>query len=251
MSEKEDLGLSPHGVPIAEVIHLRGVYKMIADHMMRSHLGYAAYTIMGETDLQAFEIFRKELVNRVEDETGVHISFTHLILKVLGQSIRKHPIMNSTLVEDKILILGEVNIGVAVALETGMLVVPVIKSVDSKSIVEIAESGIALAEKARTNKLGLDDVTGGTFTLSNAGMFAERGRGGFSTPIITEPQSAILGLGASYQKPVVRDGEIVISTVLPTSLTIDHRVINGVPAGQFIGTFSSLLENPDQIDLGI
>lgn len=251
MSDREDLELSPHGVPIAEVIPLRGVYKMLADHMIRSHLGYAAYTIMGEVDLKAFEIFRKELVTRVEDETRVHISFTHLIVKVLAQSILKHPIMNSTLVEDSVLILGEVNIGVAVALETGMLVVPVIKNADRKSIVEIAESGIELAEKARTNKLGLDDVTGGTFTLSNAGMFGGRSEAGYSTPIITEPQSAILGLGASYQKPVVREGEIVISTVLPTSLTIDHRVINGVPAAQFMSTFNSLLENPDQIDLGI
>ncbi len=100
MSEREDLGLSPHGVPVAEVIPLRGVYKMIADHMMRSHLGYAAYTIMGEVDLQAFEVFRKELVAKVEDEFGVHISFTHLVVKVLGQSLREHPIMNSTLVED-------------------------------------------------------------------------------------------------------------------------------------------------------
>ena len=251
MSEREDLGLSPHGVPIAEVIPLRGVYKMIADHMMRSHLGYAAYTIMGEVDLRAFEVFRKELVARVEDEFGVHISFTHLIVKILGQSILEHPIMNSTLVEDKVLILGEVNIGVAVALETGMLVVPVIKGADKKSIVEIAENGNALAEKARTNKLGLDDVTGGTFTLSNAGMFGGRSEAGYSTPIITEPQSAILGLSASYEKPVVRQGEIVISKVLPTSLTIDHRVINGVPAAQFMGTFNSLLENPDQIDIGI
>ena len=251
MSENEDLRLSPHGIPVAEVIPLRGVYKMLADHMMRSHLGYAAFTVMGEVDLKAFEDFRKELVQKVERDTGVHISFTHLIVKVIAQSIIKHPIMNSTLVEDEILILGEVNIGVAVALETGMLVVPVIKEADKKSIIEIAEAGIALAKKARENKLGIDDVTGGTFTLSNAGMFSRSAEAGFSTPIITEPQSAILGLSASYEKPVVRQGEIVISRVLPTSLTIDHRVINGVPAAQFMGTFNSLLENPDRIELGI
>jgi pyruvate/2-oxoglutarate dehydrogenase complex dihydrolipoamide acyltransferase (E2) component len=132
-----------------------------------------------------------------------------------------------------------------------MFVVPVVKGADRKSIVEIAESGIELAEKARTNILGLDDVTGGTFTLSNAGMFSGHAEAGYSTPIITEPQSAILGLSASYEKPVVRAGEIVIITVLPTSLTIDHQVINGVPAAQFMGTFNSLLENPDQIGLGI
>jgi pyruvate dehydrogenase E2 component (dihydrolipoamide acetyltransferase) len=229
MSENGDLRLSPHGIPVAKVIPLRGVIKMLADHMMRSHLGYAAYTVMGEVDLKAFEAFRKELVHKVEEERGVHISFTHLIVKVIAQSI----------------------LGVAVALETGMLVVPVIKAADKKSILEIAERGIELAEKARTNKLGLDDVTGGTFTLSNAGMFGRSSEAGYSTPIITEPQSAILGLSASYEKPVVRNGEIVISRVLPTSLTIDHRVINGVPAAQFMGTFNSLLENPDQIDLGI
>lgn len=251
MSENDDLRLSPHGIAVAEVIPLRGVHKMLADHMMRSHLGYAAYTIMGEVDLKAFEEYRKELVQKVEADDGVHISFTHLIVKVIAQCIRKHPIMNSTLVEDEILILDEVNIGVAVALPTGMLVVPVIKHADRKSIVEIAEAGIALAEKARTNKLGLEDVTGGTFTLSNAGMFSRSAEAGYSTPIITEPQSAILGLSASYEKPVVRDGEIVISRVLPTSLTIDHRVINGVPAANFMGDFNSLLEEPGKIDLGI
>jgi pyruvate dehydrogenase E2 component (dihydrolipoamide acetyltransferase) len=206
---------------------------------------------MEEVDLKAFEEFRQGLVRKVEEETGVHISFTHLIIKALAQSIFQHPIMNSTLVEDEILILGEINIGVAVALESGMLIVPVIKNADKKSISEIAEEGNALTAKARENRLGLDDVTGGTFTLSNAGMFSSGRGAGFSTPIITEPQSAILGLGASYQKPVVRAGEIVVSTVLPTSLTIDHRVINGVPAAQFMGTFNSLLESPDKIELGM
>jgi len=254
VSEEKDLGLSPQGVPVAEVLPLRGVRKMLAEHMLRSHLGYASFTLMGEADVSEFQTFRREVATRVEQEAGVHLSFTHFMVKVLAQSIRQHPIINSTLVEDSILILADINIGVAVAIEGGFLVVPVIKQADRKSILEVAREGGRLADKARNHKLTLEDVTGGTFTLSNAGAFGPRsseGGGSWSTPIITEPQSAVLALGAIRQAAVVRGGQIVIRAMLPTSLTVDHRVINGVPAGDFIRTVNHLLERPDEVDFGL
>jgi len=254
MTGVKNLGLSPQGVPVAEVVPLSGARKRLAEHMMRSHLGHASFTLMGEVDVTDFEKFRREVAGSVEQEAGTHLSFTHFLVKVLAQSIRQHPIINSSLVDDRILILSDINIGVAVAIEEGFLVVPVIKRADEKSILEVAEESRQLADRARSRSLTLEDVTGGTFTLSNAGAFGPRGSkggGSWSTPIITEPQSAILAMGAIRDAAVVRDGQIVIRTMLPTSLTVDHRVINGVPAGDFMRTVTHFLEYPAEIDLGL
>jgi pyruvate dehydrogenase E2 component (dihydrolipoamide acetyltransferase) len=254
MSEGEGTSLSPGGVAIAETIPLRGPARMLADHMARSHAQYAAFTNMGEVDATDFEAFRGRLSAQIDREYGERVSFTHFIIKLLAQCLEAHPAINSTLHEDQILILSEINIGFAVALASGMLIVPVVKHADEKSVVQVAEECNTLAERARSGRLTLDDVTGGTFTLTNAGMFRHKSAtstGGWSTPIITIPQSAILGLGALYQKPVVRNGEIAIRTMLPTSFTIDHRMINGVPAIQFMNAFCEYVENPLTIDFGM
>jgi pyruvate dehydrogenase E2 component (dihydrolipoamide acetyltransferase) len=254
MSEKNAMSESSQGVAIAEIIPLRGQTRMLADHMARSHAQYAAFTNMGEVDATDFEIFRKGLAPRLEEERGTRPSFTHFVIKTLAHCLRQHPIVNASLEQDRILVLAEINIGFAVALANGMLIVPVVKNAHDKSVLEIAEQCNALSERARSGRLTLDDVTGGTFTLTNAGMFRHKSAtstGGWSTPIITIPQSAILGLGALYQKPVVRDGKIAVRTMLPTSFTIDHRVINGVPAIQFMNTFYEYVENPMTIDLGM
>jgi pyruvate dehydrogenase E2 component (dihydrolipoamide acetyltransferase) len=254
MSEVGGTNLSAGGVAIAETIPLRGPVRMLADHMARSHAQYAAFTNMGEVDATGFEAFRARLAAQIDREYGERVSFTHFIIKILAQCLEAHPAINSTLDEDQILILAEINIGFAVALASGMLIVPVVRHADEKSVVQIAEECSALAERARSGRLTLEDVTGGTFTLTNAGMFRHKSAtstGGWSTPIITIPQSAILGLGALYQKPVVRNGEIAIRTMLPTSFTIDHRVINGVPAIEFMNAFYEHIENPEMIELGI
>ena len=254
MSNEKDLGLSPQGIPVAQAIPLKGPLKMLADHMTRSQQMYAPLTITGAADVTEFEAFRRQLVAKVEKEAGVHISFTHLAVKILAQSLRQHPILNSTLTEDKILILAEINVGIAAALESGFLIVPVIKGADRKSIIEIAREGAEITERARQNRLTLQDVTGGTFTLSNAGALGIRRSSGileWSTPIITVPQSAILATGAISEVPVAREGKVIVRAMLPTSLTVDHRVINGIPAGQFIRTVNSLFEYPERIELGI
>lgn len=254
MNDKAEVELSPQGVPVAGSILLKGRLKTLADHMMRSHLGYAAFTHLSEVDATEFEKLWRKLAQKVEDENGVHLSFTHIIIKALAQCLKKYPIINSTLLEDKILLLADINVGVAVAIANDMLIVPVIKHADRKTVLEIAEEGNELMDRARNNRLALDDVSGGTFTLTNFGMFGPRkatGAGVWTTSIIVEPQSAILGLGGLYQKPVARNGEITIRTMLPTSLTIDHRVINGIPALQFMNTFYELIESPETIDIGI
>jgi pyruvate dehydrogenase E2 component (dihydrolipoamide acetyltransferase) len=140
------------------------------------------------------------------------------------------------------MIWKDINIGVAVALGKEGLIVPVIKNADQKSLLEISKEGKALVEKARSEKLLPDEVTGGTFTLSSIGAV---GVTYFQTPIINQPESAILATGPIIEKPVVRDGEIVIAPVMNFSLTFDHRVINGFGAEQFLGRVGALLENPN------
>jgi pyruvate/2-oxoglutarate dehydrogenase complex dihydrolipoamide acyltransferase (E2) component len=138
-----------------------------------------------------------------------------------------------------------VNVGVAVALEEGLeggLIVPVIRNADQKSLHEISLEARALVEKARTGKLMPDDVAGGTFTLTNLG--AVGGGWGFGTPIINQPQSAILGAGSISDRPVVRDGQIVVRPIMTYSLTFDHRVIDGAAAAKFTARVSQLLEDP-------
>jgi pyruvate dehydrogenase E2 component (dihydrolipoamide acetyltransferase) len=184
----------------------------------------------------------------LQKSEGVKISYTHLFIKAIAQALRSHPIMNSTLAENEIQLLDQINIGMAVALPNGNLIVPVIHDADKKSLLEIARKAIDVQERAKIGKLILDDVRKGTFTLTNVGMLPESR---WTTPIINQPQCAILGTGAIRQTPVVRNGQIVIGWVASMSLTFDHRIVSGLPASLFLQTFASLLKEPGLIELGI
>jgi len=247
-SETEGKKVGPHGVPIAEVIPLAAMRKMIADHMIKSHLTSARVTVLEEMDVTEFVALRNELIKDPEKAGGIKISYTHLFIKAIAQALRRHMMLNSTLVDNEIQVLEDINIGMAVALPDGNLIVPVIHQADKKSIVEIAKRAIDLQERAKISRLILDDVRKGTFTLTNVGMLAESR---WTTPIINQPQCAILGTGAIRQAPVVRDGQIVIRWVVSMSLTFDHRIVNGLPASLFLQTLSQFLENPSTIELGI
>ena len=247
-SENEEKKVAPHGVPIAEVIPLAAMRKMIADHMIKSHLTSARVTVLEEMDVTEFVALRNELIKEPEKTGGVKISYTHLFIKAIAQALRRHMMLNATLVDNEIQVLEDINIGMAVSLPDGNLIVPVIHHADKKSIVEIAQKAIDLQERAKIGKLVMDDVQKGTFTLTNVGMLPESR---WTTPIINQPQCAILGTGAIRQAPVVRDGQIVIRWVVSMSLTFDHRIVNGLPASLFLQTISQLLENSSTIELGI
>lgn len=254
MSNGTEINLSPQGVAVAETIPLRGQVKMLAEHMSKSHAQYAAFTNMGEVDATDFQTFRDSHSSQIAEAHGEWPSFTHFMIRIVGRCLEEHPSVNCTLDENRILVLSEINIGFAVALPSGMLIVPVVKHVNEKSLQQITEEANALAAKARNGQLTVEDVTGGTFTITNTGMFQHKSAtstGSWSTPMITIPQSAILGLGALYQKPVVRNGEITVRTMLPTSFTIDHRVTNGVPAIEFMNTFYRYIEEPLAIGLAV
>lgn len=247
-SENEEKKVAPHGVPIAEVIPLAAMRKMIADHMIKSHLTSARVTVLEEMDVTEFVALRNELIRDPEKTGLTKISYTHLFIKAIAQALRRHMMLNSTLMDNEIQVLEDINIGMAVSLPDGNLIVPVIHHADKKNIVEIAQRAIDLQEKAKIGKLILDDVRKGTFTLTNVGMLPESR---WTTPIINQPQCAILGTGAIRQAPVVRDDQIVIRWVVSMSLTFDHRIVNGLPASLFLQTLSQFLENPSTIELGI
>jgi pyruvate/2-oxoglutarate dehydrogenase complex dihydrolipoamide acyltransferase (E2) component len=246
--DHEEGRVSPQGVPISEIIPLAAMRKMAAEHMIKSHLNSARVTVMEEMDVDGFVALRNDLAEDPEKTGGIKISYTHLFIKAIAQALGEHRVMNSTLVDNEIQVLADINIGMAVALPDGNLIVPVIHQADRLSLSEIAQRAADLQERAKINKLVLDDVRKGTFTLTNIGMLPESR---WTTPIINQPQCAILGTGAIRQAAVVRDGQLAVGWVVSMSLTFDHRIVNGLPASLFLHTLSELLKNPNQLELGI
>ena len=236
------------GIPISEVITFAAMTKMIADHMIKSHMGTARVTVLEEMDVESFVALRTRLNETFQKTEGIKISYTHLFIKAIAQALRNHPILNSTLTENEIQILEDINIGMAVALPNGNLIVPVIHNADKKSLLEIAQRAVDVQERAKGGKLTLEDVRKGTFTLTNIGMLPESR---WTTPIINQPQCAILGTGAIRQTPVVRNEQIVIGWVVSLSLTFDHRIVSGLPASLFLQTLARLLKEPSLLELGI
>jgi len=185
--------------------------------------------------------FRENLMRR-EESLGVRISYIDLLVFVLAKALREHPAINCSLIESEIKLWEDINIGVAIALGEEGLIVPVVKNADQKSLVEISKTVKILNQKAQERKLVPDEVTGGTFTLSTVGR---GGESRFQTPILNQPEAAILGVGPIEDRAVVRNGQIVIRPIMPYSLTFDHRVINGYGAEQFMGKIRELVEAPD------
>ena len=232
---------------IAEVIPLKGWRKMLAERMLNSHLTYAEVTQMREVDATGLANLRQLLLDPLMKEYGVRLSYTHLLIKAVAQALRQHPIINSSLAGEEIRVLTDINIAMAVALDNGQLLAPVIRQADSKSIVEVAQEAIMLTNQVRSRKFNLDILQGGTFTVTNAGMYGTD----FVTPLINEPQSAALGIGRMVSKPAVKDNQIVVRIMMGLSLTYDHRIITGAVAAQFFHTMQEIIEDSEQMELGI
>jgi pyruvate dehydrogenase E2 component (dihydrolipoamide acetyltransferase) len=238
MSDKKT-EMTPQGVPVVESIPLRGIARLTAQFMAQSHQEYAALTGMVELDFTNLVAFREGLMGK-QSADAPRTSMTHLMIKILALALKDHPRLNASFIDDQIKMLGEINIGMAVALENGELVVPVIRNADALSIEEITLEAERLSNKIRGGKIDLEDVSGGTFTFSNFGMFG----GDIATPLINPPQTAILALGRIIPKPVVMDGEIVIRKMGWISLTCDHRIINGVQAAMFSRSLNEMINDP-------
>ena len=237
-------GESIDGKRVKTTLPVRGMRQAIAEHMQRSLAVSAQLTSMGEIDMTEAIKLRSALLEK-ESVIGTRITYTDIFVFAIAKALRTNPIVNSSLIGDEVVVWEDINIGVAVALDDGLaggLIVPVVRNADQKSLTQISLEIRSVAEKARTGKLMPDDLGGGTFTLTNLGAFG--GGYGFGTPIINQPQSAIFGTGPISERPVVRDGQIVIRPIMTFSFTFDHRVIDGAPAGKFVGTLVQLLESP-------
>jgi len=225
---------------VKTTLPLTGMRGTIAEHMHRSLSIAAQLTTMGEIDMTEMVNLRKNLLDR-ENVLGTRITYTDIFVFAIARIIRDHPIVNSSITDNTIKVWEDINVGVAVALEEG-LIVPVVKNADQKSLAEISKTAKALIEKAREGKLTSDEISGGTFTLTNLGALG--GGWTFETAIINQPESAILRVGGITERAVVRDGQIVIRPIMTYSLTYDHRVIQGAVAAKFMSSLVNALENP-------
>ncbi|MBI5284191.1 MAG: 2-oxo acid dehydrogenase subunit E2 [Chloroflexi bacterium] len=228
-------------------VPLKGMRRRIAEHMHASLAIAAQLSYMGEIEVTEVVKLREALVARQQDGSP-RVTYTDILVAAIARTLRDNPILNSTVLEDEIVVWEDINIGVAVALEGGIeggLIVPVVRDADRKTVFEIGKEVSLLVEKARTGKLLPDDVSGGTFTLTNLGAVG----GGylFATPIISQPQTAILGTGSISDRAVVRDGQVVVRPVMTYSLTTDHRAIDGAPAARFIDSLTKLLQRPQAL----
>jgi len=179
---------------------------------------------------------------------GVTLTLTGFLLKAAALALREHPQFNASLdaAAGELIVKRYVHLGVAVAAERG-LIVPVIRDVDARPVVELARELAALAARVREGKAALDELRGGTFTVTNIGALGGTG----AIPIINYPEVAILGVARARQEPVVRDGQIVPRLLLPLSLTFDHRVADGADGARFASAIVRRLEHPDQLLLGL
>ncbi|MCE2484278.1 MAG: 2-oxo acid dehydrogenase subunit E2 [Desulfurellaceae bacterium] len=173
--------------------------------------------------------------NRVTED----VTYTHLLMKAVAVALARHPRLNASFGGDAREYQEHINIGLAVSLDDG-LIVPVLHDCDSLSLLEIAAQATALVERARSGKPRAEDLSGGTFTISNLGMLPIE----HFTAIINQPQAAILAVGAIKERPVVRDGQVTIASIMMVTLSCDHRILDGMTGGQFLQELKSLLENP-------
>jgi 2-oxoglutarate dehydrogenase E2 component (dihydrolipoamide succinyltransferase) len=225
----------------AKIVPMTPMRQKIAEHMVLSkHTSAHVYTVV-EVEMTRVVATRERFKKEFEERNGIKLTFTPFFVRASVEAIKELPIINSSLDGTNIIYKRDVNIGIAVALENG-LIVPVIKRADEKNFLGVARAVQDLADRARTKRLSVDDVQGGTFTITNPGGFG----GLFGLPIINQPQVAILGVGAIEKRPVVRDDAIAIRHMVYLSISYDHRIIDGAVAERFMGKIKSILENSDE-----
>lgn len=213
--------------------------KRIAENLLLSQHQTAHLTTFNEIDMTAITALRERLKDRVEKEQGVKLSYMPFFVKAACLALEAYPVVNAQIDGDTIVYKHYVNMGIAVASDAG-LVVPNVKDADAKSIVQIGKDIAAVAKRARDGKLSMDDLTGGSFTITNGGVFGSL----LSTPIINYPQVGILGLHKTQDRPVAIDGKVEIRPMMYVALSYDHRMIDGQQAVLFLVRFKELMEDP-------
>ena len=238
---------SPAPAPSAplsgELVPMSKMRSIIAKRMVESKQTSPHVHTVFKVDMTRIVKLREKEKNKYEQRNGVKLTYMPFITRAAVTALRKHPVVNAFIQGDAIQYNKNINIGIAVALDWG-LIVPVIKQTEEKSFLGIARAIVDVAERARGKKLATDEISGGTFTLTNSGIFGEM----FGTPIINQPQSAILGIGGMSKEPAVitdKDGNdsIAIRTVQYFTLGFDHRIVDGADAGKFMSDFKAYLQD--------
>ncbi len=229
-------------LPVADVVEripLKGVRAIIADRMAASVHTTARVTLVMEVDATEFVAARERIKAKVSKDWGFAPGYNDLLAKVVAVALRQFPYMNARFAPDAIEILGHVNIGMAVDTERG-LIVPVVKDADKKNLRQFGEDFRRMVDGARSGRSMPDDLSGGTFTITNLGMYDVDA----FTPVINLPEAAILGVGRIAPKAVPHGNEIVIRQMWTLSLVFDHRLVDGAPAARFLQMIKTLIEDP-------
>lgn len=223
---------------------MSGMRKTIATKMVQSLETAAQYTLFVDLNAGKIKNLSSEISSAEQELSGNKINITDILIKITAAALVKHPLLNSSVVDNEIVIHDSINIGLAVALNEG-LIVPVISNAAQKNLREISTERKNLVDKARKGVLQPDEYTGGTFTISNMGMYPVD----YFTPIINLPENAILGVGRIIEKAMPVDGKVEILPMMGVSLTMDHRVIDGSEGAKFLATLKEMLDNPYHICL--
>lgn len=223
-----------------EAVPMKGVRKSTAKRMVESARIAVHVTHMDEADVTELVKFRENQKRAAQDK-GIHLTYMPFVIKAVIGALKQYPYLNSSVdgLHEEIILKKYYNIGVAVDTADG-LIVPVVKNADQKDILTIAEEAQRLSEKAQSRQVDLADLRGGTFTITNIGFIG----GTYATPMTNYPETAILATGRIVERPVVREGQIVIRSMMPLSLSFDHRVIDGALAARFLNVVIEHLQNP-------
>ena len=238
--------LGPSPSTDEEIRPLTGAIRAMAEHMAASAQTAARETTVAEVDMTELVNLRNALKEKFRKNYDVNLTFVPFVLKAIGERITDFPILNASLRGQEIVLHRSIHIGIAV--DTGQnLLVPVVRDVAKKGIVDLSREIQQLTAKARDGKLSLQDIQGGTITLTNAGVYGAL----LATPIIHQPQSAILWMGKVMETPVARNGQVVIRSMMYLCLSYDHRIIMGAQAVRFLQVLKKSLETPQPLILPV
>ena len=225
---------------------MSAIRQRIAERLLTSQKSTASLTTFNEVDLSAVMELRKRYKDEFKEKHGVNLGFMAFFVKASVEALKEFPLANASIDGRDIVYHDAHHIGVAVSTEKGLMV-PVLRDSDQMSFASIEKAIAELATKARDGKITVDDLQGGTFTITNGGVFGSM----LSTPILNFPQSAILGMHAIQKRPVVRDDQIVIRPMMYVALTYDHRLLDGREAVQFLVRVKECIEDPERLLLSV
>ena len=257
---KEDVINAPKSAPAAaapaakptpgsrpeERVPMTRIRARIAERLMQSKNSIAMLTSFNEVNLAEVVKMRKSLGEQFEKSNGVKLGFMSFFVKAAAEALKRHPVVNASVDGNDIIYHGYQDISIAVSTEKG-LVTPVLRDVQDQSFADIEKGILNYAKKARDGKLGLDDLQGGTFTITNGGTFGSL----LSTPIVNPPQSAILGMHTIKERAIVENGQVIAAPMMYLALSYDHRIIDGKDAVLFLVDIKNQLENPQRMLLGL